>query len=90
MVGGKDDLGNLSPLILRTCPSHLKLTLIMALESGIESHFSGAYCLKSGQSDGYPKESDDNSFGKHLIYNTRIGSLLELVYQLNQTLAHNL
>jgi hypothetical protein len=32
-------LGNLSSFIHRMCPSHLNLSLIIALESGIEPHF---------------------------------------------------
>ena len=31
--------GNLSSFICRTCPSHLILSLIIALESGIQPHF---------------------------------------------------
>ena len=33
-------LGNLSSFIRKTCPSHLNLSFIIALESGIEPHYS--------------------------------------------------
>ena len=57
---------NLSPFIRRTCPSHLNLFLIIDLESEIEPHFFGAYCLKYGQSAGYLKPSVGNFSGKDL------------------------
>ena len=38
--------GNLSSLFRRTCPSHLNLSLIVALESGIESYFSYSLLFK--------------------------------------------
>ena len=39
-IAEKDNLGNPSPFICRTYPSHLILSFIIALESGIEPHFS--------------------------------------------------
>ena len=60
-------IGNLSSFILGTCPSYLNLSLIIALKSGIEPHFHTAFCLKYGQSAGYPEQSVGNFSGKRLV-----------------------
>ena len=49
-------LGNLSSFIHRMRPSHISLSSNMDLESMIEPHFCIAYCLKYGQSGGYPEQ----------------------------------
>ena len=39
-------LGNVSSFFHRTCPSHLNLFLIIALEKGIGSHFSYSFLIQ--------------------------------------------
>ena len=59
--------GNMSSFIGKTWPSHLNLSVTIALESGIEPHFCTTCCLKYGQSAGYPEQSIGNFSGKHLV-----------------------
>ena len=58
-------LSSVSCFIHRTCPSHLNLSLIIALESGIEPHFSYSLLLEIRPVSRVPR-TVGNSSGKHL------------------------
>ena len=58
--------GNLSSFICRTCPNHLNLSLIIALESGIEPHFSYNLLFKTLSVSLMPRTIQNNFSGKHL------------------------
>ena len=57
---------NRSSLICRTWPSHLNLSVIIALENAIKPHFSYSLLFKIWSVKRTPKKSTDNFSGKHL------------------------
>ena len=61
--------GNLSSFICRSCPSHLNLYFVIALESGIEPHFSYSLLFEIWSVSQVPR-----TFHRQFLWKTSIKS----------------